>query len=158
MRDLTRDDVIRILRGYRRAAMIVLEGHVILEFDIENKEILIFKSLNSERYTFILTKELYVKQDILNKASALAWMCIVHEWLTLLENHEAACLFYKYISGEHWSYSEIGARLNIAWWQVQRKCAKAIAKILLYNRKKLQEFENETKKGLDKLAKKLYNI
>lgn len=141
--ELTRDDVIRILRGYRHAAMVVMEGYVTLDFDIEKKEILIFKSLNSERYTFVLTKERYVKQDIINKASASAWMRVVHEWLTLLDTDEAACVFYKYISGERWSYSEIGARLGLAFWQVQRKCAKAIAKILWYNRKKCQEEEGE---------------
>lgn len=140
---LTRDDVIRIFRGYRRAAMIVMEGYVTLDFDVENKEILIFKALNSERYTFVLTKERYIKQDILNKASASAWMRVVHEWLTLLENDEAACVFYKYICGERWSYSEIGARLGIAWWQVQRKCATAISKILRYNRIMCQKLEKE---------------
>lgn len=140
---LTKDDVIRIFRGYRRAAMIVMEGYVTLDFDIENKEILIYKAINSERYTFVLTKERYIKQDILNKASASAWMRVVHEWLAFLENDEAACVFYKYISGERWSYQEIGERLAIPWWKVQRKCAKSIGKILWYNRRKCQELENE---------------
>lgn len=128
---MTRDEVIDLLRKYRRNAAVVFRGKVTLVFSFDQKAILYEISDSSGFYdkSIIYEKINYKKLGIEELEIYVRHLQQVDLWIeNVLKLLEAATLFYLYIDKPRWNYYELSQK-----WGVSRKVIKHLENCAIYS-------------------------
>lgn len=133
---MTRDDVLRLLRTYRRSAAVVFRGRVILSFSFDKKCILHeMEDGGLFDKTVVYERINYKKIGLPELEEYVRHLKKVDEWIeNVLKLFEAAVLFYLYIDKPRWNYCELSQK-----WGVSRKVIKHLENCAIYS---ILQYEN----------------